>query len=192
MALTYDQHKAAIDTAYPTPPVDWARQDDHVTFAHHEVAVVELAFNELDYHYLGSHYRENGAEVWKIRRILVGGGREGAGGVQVSWDDAKAAFETYWEDHCEAQRAILAASAYGKDVVDDVPGDTPTVRLSFLHIGGTGTADHPPQPWPIGRTIRVRCHHVPGDGYYDRDRADWGIGEVALRACDNHWADANR
>ena len=146
MALTYDQHKAAIDTAYPTPPVDWARQDDHVTFAHHEVAVVELAFNEMDYHYLGSHYRENGAEVWKIRRILVGGGREGAGGVQVSWDDAKAAFETYWEDHCEAQRAILAASAYGKDVVDDVPGDTPTVRLSFLHIGGTGQPTIPLNP----------------------------------------------
>ena len=146
MALTYDQHKAAIDIAYPTPPVDWVRQDDHVTFAHHEVAVVELAFNELDYHYLGSHYRENGAEVWKIRRILVGGGREGAGGVQVSWDDAKAAFEAYWEDHCEAQRAILAASAYGKDVVDDVPGDTPTVRLSFLHIGGTGQPTIPLNP----------------------------------------------
>ena len=32
MALTYDQHKAAIDAAYPTPPIEWARQDDHITF----------------------------------------------------------------------------------------------------------------------------------------------------------------
>ena len=40
MALTYDQHKAAIDAAYPTPPVDWVRQDDHVNFGHHEVASV--------------------------------------------------------------------------------------------------------------------------------------------------------
>ena len=38
MALTIAQHKAAVDAAYPTPPVDWERQDDHVTFGHHEVA----------------------------------------------------------------------------------------------------------------------------------------------------------
>ena len=128
-------------------------------------------------HYLGSHYRENGAEVWKIRRILVGGGREGVGGVQVSWDDAKAAFETYWEDHCEAQRAILAASAYGKDVVDDVPGDTPTVRLSFLHIGGTGQPTIPLNPGLSDERFEYAATTSLEDGYYDRDRADWGIGE---------------
>ena len=39
MSLTFDAHKVAIDLAYPTPPVDWERQDDHVwTFGHHEVA----------------------------------------------------------------------------------------------------------------------------------------------------------
>ena len=35
MALTYDQHKAAIDTAYPIRrPIDWLRQDDHVIYGH--------------------------------------------------------------------------------------------------------------------------------------------------------------
>ena len=38
MSLTFDQHKAAIDSAYPTPVIDWARQDDHVNFGHYEVA----------------------------------------------------------------------------------------------------------------------------------------------------------
>ena len=146
MSLTYDQHKAAIDAAYPTPPIEWERQDDHVTFALHEVAVVELAFNAVDYHYLGSHYREGGAEVWKIRHVLAYGERESTGGVQASWDDAKTAFATYWESHCEEQRALLAASAYGKDVVDDAPGDVPVVRLSFLHIGGTGQPTIPINP----------------------------------------------
>ena len=146
MALTYDQHKASIDAAYPTPPIEWARQDNHITFAHHEVAAAELRFNEQDYHYLGSHYQEDGLEVWKIRRVLAAGGRGYAGGVQSSWDDAKTAFVTYWETHCETQRAILAASAYGKDVVDDEPGDVPVVRLSFLHIGGTGQPTIPLNP----------------------------------------------
>ena len=68
MALTYDQHKAAIDAAYPTPPIEWQRQDDHVNFGHHEVATVALAFNAQPFHYLGSHYQEDGGEGWKIRR----------------------------------------------------------------------------------------------------------------------------
>ena len=146
MALTYDQHKAAIDAAYPTPPIDWARQDDHVTFDHHEVATVALTFNARDHHYLGSHYQEGGLEVWKIRRVMADGGRVPAGGVQSSWDDAKTAFVTYWEDHCETQRGLLAASAYGKDVVDDQPGDTPTVRMTFLHLGAPAQNTIPLNP----------------------------------------------
>ena len=146
MALTFDQHKAAVDTAYPTPPIEWARQDNHVTYGHPEVATVELTFNGQPYHYLGSHYREHGEELWKIRHVLDGGGRESVLGGQASWDDAKTAFVTYWEAHCEEQRTILAASAYGKDVVDDQPGDTPTVRLAFLHLGAPAQTTIPLNP----------------------------------------------
>ena len=70
MALTYEQHKAAIDIAYPTPPIDWVRQDDHVTFGTHEVATVELTFNARSYHYLGAHYREHGEEALEDRARL--------------------------------------------------------------------------------------------------------------------------
>ena len=73
MALTIAQHKAAVDAAYPTPPVDWERQDDHVTFGHHEVATVRLTFNTETHHYLGAHYQEFGEEVWKVRRVMDGG-----------------------------------------------------------------------------------------------------------------------
>ena len=146
MALTYDQHKAAIDAAYPTPPIEWARQDDHITFRHHQVAAVQLRFNEEDYHYLGSHWQSGSGEEWKIQRVLPNGESQAAIGVKVSWDDAKTAFVTYWEAHCEEQRAILAASAYGKDVVDDQPGDVPVVRLSFLHVGGAGQPTIPINP----------------------------------------------
>ena len=146
MALTYDQHKAAVDTAYPSPPVDWVRQDDHVTFGHHEVATVHLTFNEVTHHYLGVHRHQDGVEDWEILRAQAGGLRQLVVGGHVSWNDAKAAFETYWESHCEEQRRLLAASAYGKDVVDDQPGDTPQVRLSFLHVGGVGQDTIPINP----------------------------------------------
>ena len=146
MALTFDQHKAAVDTAYPTPPIEWARQDDHVTYGHPEVATVALTFNAVAYHYLGSLYREHGEEVWKIRHVLGDRGRGAVVGGQASWDDAKTAFATYWEAHCEEQRALLAASAYGKDVVDDQPGDTPTVRLAFLHLGAPAQTTIPLNP----------------------------------------------
>ena len=98
MALTYDQHKTAIDIAYPTPPIEWARQDNHVTYEHQEVATVELTFNAVAHHYLGAHYREHGVELWKILRVVARSGRQQAVGGQVSWDDAKTAFLTYWED----------------------------------------------------------------------------------------------
>ena len=160
MALTYDQHKAAIDAAYPTPPIEWARQDDHITFRPQDVAAAELRFNGEDYHYLGTHWQSSIGEEWQVRRVLDGGTIEFAINVEVSWDDAKSAFETYWEDHCEGQRAILAASAYGKDVVDDRPGDVPVVRLSFLHIGGTGQPTIPLNPGLSDERFRVRCHHV--------------------------------
>ena len=101
MALTYDQHKAAIDAAYPTPPIEWARQDDHITFRPQDVAAAELRFNGEDYHYLGTHWQSSIGEEWQVRRVLDGGTIEFAINVEVSWDDAKTAFETYWEDHCE-------------------------------------------------------------------------------------------
>ena len=106
MALTYDQHKAAIDAAYPTPPIEWVRQDDHVTFGLYEVASAELTFNEQSYHYLGAHYRVDGEEGWKIRRFVAFGGRVSLDGWYVSWDDAKTAFATYWEAHCERERVV--------------------------------------------------------------------------------------
>ena len=55
MALTYEQHKAAIDIAYPTPPIEWVRLDDHVNYGHPEVATVALTFNAVAYHYLRIH-----------------------------------------------------------------------------------------------------------------------------------------
>ena len=146
MALTFEQHKAAIDTAYPTPPVDWERQDDHVAFGHHEVATVQLTFNDEAHHYLGAHRQRDGAEEWDIQRVLPRDGRQVMVSVQVSWEDAKTEFATYWENHCESQRKLLAESAYGKDVVDDEPGDTPQVRLTFLHLGAPAQTTIPINP----------------------------------------------
>ena len=73
MSLTYDQHKAAIDAAYPTPPIEWARQDNHITFRQEDVAAAELRFNEVDYHYLGTHWQSSIGEEWQVRRVLDGG-----------------------------------------------------------------------------------------------------------------------
>ena len=180
MAQTFDQHKVAIDLAYPTPPVDWERQDDHVNFGHHEVATVRLTFNTETHHYLGAHYQEFGEEVWKVRRVWTAGMRETVVGGQASWDDAKTVFALYWEAHCEAQRNLLAASAYGKDVVDDQPGETPQVRMTFLHLGSAGANDHPAQSGLHRFPIRVRRGDGDRNGYFDRDCAAGGLGAVAL------------
>ena len=162
MALTIAQHKAAVDAAYPTPPVDWERQDDHVNFGHHEVATVRLTFNTEAHHYLGAHYQEFGEEVWKVRRVWTAGMRETVVGGQVSWDDAKTAFALYWEAHCEAQRNILAASAYGKDVVDDQPGETPQVRMTFLHLGAPAQTTIPLNPGFIDSRFEYAAETVIG------------------------------
>ena len=68
------------------------RQDDHVNFGHHEVATIALTFNAEAHHYLGAHWQLDGAEVWKIRRVMEAGGRQAVTGVQSSWEDTKTAF----------------------------------------------------------------------------------------------------
>ena len=66
--------------------------------------------------------------------------------MQVSWDDAKTAFAVYWEAYCEGERELLAVSAYGKDVVDDAPGEIPVARLAFLHLGAPAQTTIPLNP----------------------------------------------
>ena len=161
MALTLAQHKAAIDTAYPTPVIDWERQDDHVNFGHHEVATVTLSFNGETHHYLGSHFQEHGEEVWKVRRVVDGGRLTVVGG-QASWDDAKTAFEAVWEAFCEGHRVVLAESAYGKDVVDDEPGETPQVRMTFLHLGAPAQTTIPLNPGFIDSRFEYAAETVIG------------------------------
>ena len=176
MALTFDQHKAAIDAAYPTPVIDWERQDDHVRFGHHEVATVELTFNAEDRHYIGSHWQDDGVEGWRVRRA----GKGAVIAVQVSWDDAKTAFAAYWEAHCEEQRAILAASAYGKDVVDDTPGETPQGAARVPAPWGAGANYHPAQSRIHRFPIRVRRRDSDRNGDAHRDHTVGGVGAVAL------------
>ena len=143
MALTYGQHKAAIDAAYPTPPIEWKRQDGRSLY--HEVASARMMFNGQTYIYLGSHWQRDGGESWEISR-RVGRNRQIVISGELSWDDAKLAFAPRWETHCEGERALLAASAYGKDVVDDQPGDTPQVRLVSLHLGAPAQTTIPLNP----------------------------------------------
>ena len=134
MALTIVQHKAAS-----TPPIPRRRLIGSGRTTTLPLGIMRwrrsLTFNTETHHYLGAHYQEFGEEVWKVRRVWTAGMRETVVGGQASWDDAKTAFALYWEAHCEAQRHLLAASAYGKDVVDDQPGETPQVRMTFLHLG---------------------------------------------------------
>ena len=80
----------------------------------------------------------------------------------MSWDDAKAAFSLYWEAHCEAQRHLLAASAYGKDVVDDQPGETPQVRMTFLHLGAPAQTTIPLNPGFIDSRFEYAAETVIG------------------------------
>ena len=90
MALTYDQHKAAIDAAYPTPPVDWVRQDDHVNFGHHEVASPLPWFSTQRITITSARTTKRAAKRFgRFGAFLEDGLRGYAGGVQPSWDDAK-------------------------------------------------------------------------------------------------------
>ena len=143
------------------------------------MASVELAFNAVDFHYLGAHYREGGEELWKIRRVLPNNGRLTVIGGEASWDDAKDAFDTYWEAHCEEQRAILATSAYGKDVVDDQPGESPVARLSFP-APWRACADNDPDQSRLHRfAFRVRRNDRHPDGHAYGDSSVGRVGAMA-------------
>ena len=72
---------------------------------------------------------------------------------------------------------MLAASAYGKDVVDDQPGDVPVVRLSFLHIGGTGQPTIPINPGLSDERFEYAATTSLETVTMNRDRTDWGIGK---------------
>ena len=79
-----------------------------------------------------------------------------------------------------AQRHLLAASAYGKDVVDDQPGETPQVRMTFLHLGAPAQTTIPLNPGFLDSRFEYAAETVIGTVTSHGDSAAGRLGAVAL------------
>ena len=122
MGQTYEQHKATVDAANPTPAVTWHLHGEDLPHIHDDYAVadtcvmidgVETEF-ELHYNGLGAigHFsvlKVTGEESVRVRQVARGS----------TWPECKTAFATWFEAVSEAWRASLATEAYARDILTD-------------------------------------------------------------------------
>ena len=89
-------------------------------------------------------------------------------------------FAAYWEAHCEQGSGYCwpPSASYGKDVVDDAPGDVPVVRLVSLHLGAPAQTTIPLNP-KVSSTRGLNTPPRPlFSGYVDGDDTPGRIGPV--------------
>ena len=125
MAMTYEQHKTAVDAANPTPLLVWYLHQDNASHKHDDEAIAD-AFATFD----GEEYEhelhvyggsDNRGPVYSYFAMKVGA--EGAIRTPSpsirNWEAAKPAVQGFWDDHCERIRIRMAQEAHIKDILAD-------------------------------------------------------------------------
>ena len=122
MSQTYEQHKAAVDTAYPTPTAVWQLHGEDLPHNYDNYAIadtlVAIMGDQVEFEV---HYNRVG-DVWSFSVLRVEK-EEAARKVQVAvgptWAACKSAFATRLEAYMETGRITMATEAYARDLLMD-------------------------------------------------------------------------
>ena len=120
--MTYEEHKAAVDEAYPTPTLVWYLHVDNVSHEYDDQVVADafVTFDGHEYEFEVSYSAggEPGAYSYHARR--VGGEDEGRryfGGAVRTWAAAKPEIQALWAGRCESTREVIAHQNQIKEIL---------------------------------------------------------------------------
>ena len=153
-ARTYEEHKADVDAAMPTPVPVWRLYVDDPTHQedHRSVARCEFSFNGVDYvreilAWTTITYDVGEELLWLVSahipfddeaRTSLGGGSR--------WQDASEALTRELEAFCEKTRVAAAFHALARDILVNNGITYGVVNLETLSVDGTAQADVPLSP----------------------------------------------
>ena len=120
--MTYEEHKAAVDAAHPTPTLAWYLHEDNSSHDYDDPAIADafVAFDGEVYEY-EVHYsvgRNPGAYTYYARRVGVEAEPRPAltNGIR-TWEAGKAGIQAVWETLCEGVREVIAQEAQVKEIL---------------------------------------------------------------------------
>ena len=147
-AMTYEQHKAAVDAANPTPALTWYLHADNVSHEHDDLAVAETfaIFDGENYEFEVHYYASSpGTYAYFTRRVGAEPEYRPAFSSGVSgWEGSAVVIQTDWDTRCERIRKNIAVEAHVKDVManqgltyrPDVP--VPPATAATATLAGIG------------------------------------------------------
>ena len=126
MGQTYEQHKAAVDAANPTPLMTWYQTTGHDNPLHsdddREVAVGALTWMGTTQSFRAFFsIRGNMVSTWGIRPIGPTDEHYNIprNSQATTWTGCKAEFATVWESYCEEDRVRQAVENVAHDIIAD-------------------------------------------------------------------------
>ena len=141
---TYEAHKAKVDAAHPTPPIDWRLHSDNVAHKYDDYAIAtcELAFDGETWTYEvhaqgppevpGYTVRSVDGEL-QVRPSFLGYAYE-------EWATCRDKFAAAWAEICESRRSYMAMEALAREVMVNAGITLGVVNLSALGLGGPSQA----------------------------------------------------
>lgn len=144
MALTYEQHLAAVLAAHPTPTILWHLHRDNPDHAHDDsaIAFAETSFNGYPFEF-EAHAQGAGSDiVWSARWLRQGEGkaREQWTRNDQDWATMKREAQEALQGYCQPRQALMARNALALDLLTDeglLYYEIRPVELTGLHVGSS-------------------------------------------------------
>ena len=146
-AMTYEQHKAAIDAAMPTPTLTWEGHTDNPAHLHDEQAVAQASadFDGQTYDYEVHIVGTTLPYYWVLYRVNVEDGARVATGTRPhTWAEMKVAAQNSLASTCESvrRRAAIEAHALGVLAADGITAILqPGLKLTGLTASGAAVGN---------------------------------------------------
>ena len=146
-AMTYEQHKAAIDAAMPTPTLTWEGHTDNPAHLYDEQAVAQAStdFDGQTYDYEVHIVGTTLPYYWVLYRVNVEDGpRVATGSRPHTWAEMKVVAQNSLASTCESvrRRAAIEAHALGVLAADGIMAILqPGLKLTGLTASGAAVGN---------------------------------------------------
>ena len=157
MAQSFDEHKAAVLAANPTPPLTWYQHRDDPTHHHDDQAVAYVVMDSVDgasYRYEVYAQRSGGADRWHAVSVRDTEGPRSRPGhtTYATFPLLQAAVAASFETLNEDARRRIASELYARDLVDDLGigfEPAPVADAATATLAGIATLPH----WTLSPTF---------------------------------------
>ena len=157
MALTFDEHKTAVDLEFPTPPMTWYLHRDDPRHSHDDAVIAYVVMTTVDGgvdRYEAYGQRSGDGDRWHAVSVRDTEGPRSRPGhtTYATFPLLQAALAASFETLNESARWRIASELYARDLVDDLGigfEPAPVADASTATLSGIATLPH----WTLSPTF---------------------------------------